>query len=1006
LAEVPYSGIPSVAPDRTPPDDYQRISPAPDSFGGAVGKGLQEAGQGVEKASDNLFNIAQFQNKINGDYAVSSFIDDHNKIIWGDPSTHKQGPDGQAIPDTGFMGLTGADALRQREATLKALEDRRKQGEASLSSPAAKYQYNMATRRLMNETEARIGQHADQQNKVYATEVNTSIANQNLEGIARNAGDTPIELAARKNNTADLIHARVQEAQVKYGNDPAILSDAIARAKQEAAKTWIQAVGATDPDRALKLADTYKGDLGTQYHEVRAPLQAKARTQNADTKADKYWNDSVSQGVQIANSVPAATAAFIQQRSGGARVQGLNPQFATSLEQAARDFEEQNPGRRAAFESLTRTRDEQAAAYNRYRLGQGGLAAPPGQSRHEYGLAADIPDGAFLNWLHSNADKYGLAFLPGKSFESDPGHVQLAGGLPQGAAAPSAMDRAGNRYGPTTQASTAPMQPGIVPIASVIPTGPAAAPLPTVTLAPASPVMPVPSATPTLGTRYAEAMQGILSDPSMDSEERHLAEQKLTQRYQAATVAENQRTADRQEAANHAAGGYTTEMFNMEGKPNQDWYGLFHRVNADPALADHPSVKTALLDRITARSGANEVLTYGPQFLAVKEALLSAPGSPGHIGNFTDIYRLPPGSLTTAGEKELSTVFAAIKKSPDEYGLQRARAGLEKSAYQRLSNEAIDMPGGMKIPDRAGEAAFNSRFLPEWNSAYSKWVSEGKDPWEFLTEKKMREFTDRIRSQAEKNAAFISGVPGASVPEAKGAPLPEAPEGLNREGWNQVVSAAPTGTNHTLFGKAVEALAADPSSRMQAKFERVFPEFKATQVLQKLGVNPEIVAAITHAENQTQLGQEQRFPPTHPTEQRFPPEWPAGAEIPPAAAPEAPQWQRQAGENVRARAEGRPAAEIPIETPEQRAKREGRQESEARDTAAAMREGFGNMARTEPEVHRRMIEGERKGLQAELAELDKNEKEARESKNGISELGRRAIERQRARLKARLEALP
>jgi hypothetical protein len=67
---------------------------------------------------------------------------------------------------------------------------------------------------------------------------------------------------------------------------------------------------------------------------------------------------------------------------------------------------------------------------------QGGLAAPPGQSFHQLGEAADLTPGAALDWLHQNIGKYPeLAFLPGAAGTQDPVHIQYAG---TGAAASTA----------------------------------------------------------------------------------------------------------------------------------------------------------------------------------------------------------------------------------------------------------------------------------------------------------------------------------------------------------------------------------------------------------------------------------------------------------------------------------------------------------------------------------------------------------------------------------------
>lgn len=86
-------------------------------------------------------------------------------------------------------------------------------------------------------------------------------------------------------------------------------------------------------------------------------------------------------------------------------------------------------GGRVSVTSGFRTNEEQQALYNSYISGKGNLAAKPGSSRHEHGMAVDF--GGDLNLASQLAQKYGLyASVPGEpwhytlgegsSFEGDP----------------------------------------------------------------------------------------------------------------------------------------------------------------------------------------------------------------------------------------------------------------------------------------------------------------------------------------------------------------------------------------------------------------------------------------------------------------------------------------------------------------------------------------------------------------------------------------------------------
>ena len=120
--------------------------------------------------------------------------------------------------------------------------------------------------------------------------------------------------------------------------------------------------------------------------------------------------------------------AYLAERGPNANYSDVNPEFAGRLSQAIRDAEAATGGQAQIGPSgLGRTYEEQADLYRRYQAGEIGLAARPGNSRHEVGNAADIAPGPVLDWLHANAGQYGLEFLSGNAFAVDPVHIQMAG---------------------------------------------------------------------------------------------------------------------------------------------------------------------------------------------------------------------------------------------------------------------------------------------------------------------------------------------------------------------------------------------------------------------------------------------------------------------------------------------------------------------------------------------------------------------------------------------------
>ena len=164
-----------------------------------------------------------------------------------------------------------------------------------------------------------------------------------------------------------------------------------------------------------------------------------------------------------------------------ADVSGLDPQFASkaqAFQQAAKAA-----GVDTTVLSGYRGTDLQSKLYANYQAkqagrplpypteGSGGIAAPPGQSYHNYGRAVDIAAStpAGQQWLISNAPKYGL--YPGANF-GDPPHFQDASWSPGGTGAGQAPMNL--HQGPETSESGQSTS-ATKPTAPVAPTQPTAA---------------------------------------------------------------------------------------------------------------------------------------------------------------------------------------------------------------------------------------------------------------------------------------------------------------------------------------------------------------------------------------------------------------------------------------------------------------------------------------------------------------------------------------------------
>ena len=98
---------------------------------------------------------------------------------------------------------------------------------------------------------------------------------------------------------------------------------------------------------------------------------------------------------------------------------GLNPQLLQKLAQIGKQL-----GEKVSIDSGARSRQEQEVLYQKYLNGTGNLAAKPGYSNHQNGIAMDVSGvcgrgTAADRWLRANAASYGFRNLPSEFWHYD-----------------------------------------------------------------------------------------------------------------------------------------------------------------------------------------------------------------------------------------------------------------------------------------------------------------------------------------------------------------------------------------------------------------------------------------------------------------------------------------------------------------------------------------------------------------------------------------------------------
>jgi hypothetical protein len=220
----------------------------------------------------------------------------------------------------------------------------------------------------------------------------------------------------------------------------------------------------------------------------------------------------------------------------------------------------------------------------------------------------------------------------------------------------------------------------------------------------------------------------------------------------------------------------------------------------------------------------------------------ASPGDPNRISDLAPLLQRagPGGDLTLSGVEKLNQVMTQNRKSVDGVGLNQILVGAIANAKKSLSFEE-QFPTGGGIRDPEGEKIFNTTFQNMFWSSYNKWIEKGNDPYQFplLDPKKMAELTNKLRPRSQMNADRITSI-GAATGEAPA--LPPAPQGVDENSWNAVLSEQPTAKGGGQYPaaawfSAIDILQKNPTPEVIKAFDAKFGRagYRGEEILNKLG---------------------------------------------------------------------------------------------------------------------------------------------------------------------------
>jgi len=272
---ISQATLPNERPQVQQPDGSLNVRVTPAMFGGGEAEGLVAFGQGAQRAGAEWGTIV-------ADDVANQFQENANKLLYGDPNATVPGPDGKPVPDQGYMGLRGRNALDQRKTYEQRLEKLFREAQSKVPAPRDQRLFDNLTRRYRAIISGQMGSHSEREAKVYQKGVNDASRKLAIEGIAADP-ENPDNVA---HHAADIIRTNMAEVNA-MGGDEKMAQEAVRSGKQMALVAQLRSIGAKNPSRAMSILEDNKEIAGSQYDNLYNAFRARADVQDGTERADR-----------------------------------------------------------------------------------------------------------------------------------------------------------------------------------------------------------------------------------------------------------------------------------------------------------------------------------------------------------------------------------------------------------------------------------------------------------------------------------------------------------------------------------------------------------------------------------------------------------------------------------------------------------------------------------------------------------------------------------------------
>lgn len=856
MARFAFEPFATVAPQGAPANDEMRIQATPDMFGGAIARGEQQFGQGLENASAAGFQTLDYYSKIAAQDAYNKFDNAATNIAYGDGTSG----------NPGFYGLKGEAAMRAYPDARQRLNDTQQQILGGLSGPA-RLEFQQNSRYLMARELRMMGAHYDQQLDTYAENTLNATVDTAVRrvGLQWNDDQTFNDALSGAIKTVDQIRE-----QRGWSHEQA--DDYLAKIRTKLAISRVEGMAATDPDGAEKMLEKYRPNIDANaYLQMHDHLLAKA-DEEAGHKA-AVDAPGTSRGGQIGTQ-PAGDAAGMLRGFEGFRTQPywdvnhwrvgygsdtvtradgtietVTPFTRVTREDAERDlarrigdlssrakvafgvdengnsqWDKLPPSAKAAVISV---------GYNYGHIPRDLIG--PGQRGDAQALAqaiAALP--ANPGRRAQEAQAVLGRFVPTQSgFAGGPGAQMVMPAAASGAPQPAS---ASPEPIPTVPAPAAPGAPQVAPAVATADQQPKP-PETASTTQPARPsdaaFVPAPIGNATPEDIRANKIRAIEERADLNDRAKRIAISDVNQAYTAAQIA-----AEQDAKAVHARHEAAMEKYYDMANRGQ-FAQAFQELNQDQTIGERE--RDELSQMLTRRSGENNPRDYGSGFTEIRRRMLLPYGDPNLIHSKRQILEAEnDGLITPKGGDELMRNMDGLNKE-DEGGIVARQNGIMQQVRQAFVHD-LDI-GPVKVADQKGLEHYND-FLNIFLPQFDKWRAAGNDPWKYplFEQGSIKEVMEQIYPKKQRDMDRMNMGAEAAGQQAASGETPSAPHGVSADAWNVVMAQRPAGGRGQVpledWARMVGQLAADPKRMApiwdQSQFGRA--GFKAADVLDQLGI--------------------------------------------------------------------------------------------------------------------------------------------------------------------------